>query len=120
MTAANHHSGDNKTRFASVRFGNVLNTSGSVLHIFNQQIEAGLHFDDYIHGYDAVFLSMSQAVDLCLYASDQMVGGDIRSEYGVLQHIEFGKSNIRGSDVKYTIIGHKSGEKLYEELVTEK
>ena len=39
MTAANHHSGDHSTRFSSVRFGNVLNTNGSVLHIFRQQLK---------------------------------------------------------------------------------
>ena len=80
MTAANHHSGDNKTRFASVRFGNVLNTSGSVLHIFNQQIEAGLPLTITSTDMTRFFLSMSQAVDLCLYASDQMVG---RYSFGI-------------------------------------
>lgn len=120
MTAANHHSGNNKTRFASVRFGNVLNTSGSVLHIFNQQIEDGLPLTITSTEMTRFFLSMSQALDLCLYASNKMVGGEIFvRNMGCCSILSLAKAISGDKDVNYKIIGHKSGEKLYEELVTE-
>ena len=40
--AANHFAGTHKTRFACVRFGNVLNSNGSVLQIFRRQLAAEL------------------------------------------------------------------------------
>ena len=39
--AANNYSGNNITRFSCVRFGNILNSNGSVLKIFKSQLEKG-------------------------------------------------------------------------------
>ena len=39
IIAANNYAGDKVTRFASVRFGNVLDSSGSVIRVFKQQLK---------------------------------------------------------------------------------
>ena len=77
MTAANHYMGENQTRFASVRFGNVLNTNGSVLHIFRRQLDNNLPLTITSEEMTRFFILMSKAIDLCLYAANEMISGEI-------------------------------------------
>jgi len=120
ITAANHHTGSHNTRFSSVRFGNVLNTSGSVLSIFRNQIENNKPLTITSEDMTRFFLSMSQAIELCLYAADNMIGGEIFvKNMGCCSIISLAKAMSKNGDVDYTIIGQKPGEKAFEELVTE-
>jgi UDP-N-acetylglucosamine 4,6-dehydratase/5-epimerase len=75
--SANHFAGRHKTRFSCVRFGNVLNSNGSVLQIFKRQLDNNLPLTITSKNMTRFFLSMSQAVDLCLNAAGSMVGGEI-------------------------------------------
>ena len=118
--AANHFAGSHKTRFACVRFGNVLNSSGSVLQIFRRQLDKNLPLTITSTRMTRFFISMSQAVDLCLDASARMVGGEIFvMNMGSSDIISFAKAASGSRPLQFTEIGHKPGEKLYEELVTE-
>jgi FlaA1/EpsC-like NDP-sugar epimerase len=118
--AANHFAGTHKTRFACVRFGNVLNSNGSVLQIFRRQLEGDLPLTITSTGMTRFFLSMSQAVDLCLDASARMVGGEIFvMNMGNSDIISLAKAVSGNRPLRFVEIGHKPGEKLYEELVTE-
>lgn len=118
--AANHHAGTHKTRFACVRFGNVLNSNGSVLQIFRRQLDNNLPLTITSTGMTRFFISMSQAVDLCLKASVRMVGGEIFvMSMGCCDIISLAKAISEPRSFKFVEIGHKPGEKLYEELVTE-
>ena len=120
ITAANHHSGGNSTKFCSVRFGNVLNTNGSVLHIFKQQIKDGRPLTITATDMTRFFLSMSQSVELCLYASETMLGGEIFvRNMGSCSVLSLAKAVSGNNNVNYEVIGFKSGEKRFEELVTE-
>lgn len=120
FTAANNFTGTHKTRFASVRFGNVLNSNGSVLQIFNRQIEKGLPLTITSIGMTRFFLSMSQAVDLCIEASERMLGGEIFvKNMGSCNIMTLARSVSGLANFDYTEIGNKPGEKLFEELVTE-
>lgn len=120
FTAANNFSGTHKTRFASVRFGNVLNSNGSVLQIFKRQIEKGLPLTITSTGMTRFFLSMSQAVDLCIEASELMVGGEIFvKNMGSCNIMSLARAVSGSAEFDYTEIGIKPGEKLFEELVTE-
>lgn len=119
IIAANNHAGTDQTKFACVRFGNVLNTSGSVLHIFRQQIKDGLPLTITSTNMTRFFLSMSQALDLCQHACNQMLGGEIFvRNMGCCNILSLAKGITGNEDVSYQVIGHKPGEKLYEELVT--
>jgi len=118
--AANHFAGSHRTRFACVRFGNVLNSNGSVLQIFRRQLDNNLPLTITSKSMTRFFISMSQAVDLCLAASARMVGGEIFvMNMGSSDIISFAKAASGSRQLEFTEIGHKPGEKLYEELVTE-
>ena len=118
--AANHYAGSHKTKFASVRFGNVLNSNGSVLQVFRSQLDSNLPLTITSVSMTRFFISMSQAVDLCLKASMRMVGGEIFVlSMGSCDIMSLAKAVSGSRPFKYVEIGHKSGEKLYEELVTE-
>lgn len=118
--AANHYAGSHKTRFSCVRFGNVLNSNGSVLQIFRRQFENDLPLTITSKSMTRFFISMDQAVDLCLYAATEMVGGEIFVlSMGSCDIMTFAKAVSGDRPLRYTEIGHKPGEKLYEELVTE-
>ena len=118
--AANHIAGSHKTRFACVRFGNVLNSNGSVLQIFRRQLNNGLPLTITSAGMTRFFLSMAQAVDLCLNAAIRMVGGEIFvMSMGSSSIMSLAKAVSGSRPFQFVEIGHKAGEKLYEELVTE-
>ncbi len=118
--AANHFAGSYKTRFACVRFGNVLNSNGSVLQIFKRQLDSNLPLTVTSKSMTRFFLSMSQAVDLCLDASARMVGGEIFvMSMGSCDIISLAKAASGSRPFQFIEIGHKPGEKLYEELITE-
>jgi UDP-N-acetylglucosamine 4,6-dehydratase/5-epimerase len=120
VTAANHYSGNHKTIFSSVRFGNVLNTNGSVLHIFRKQIENNLPLTITSEGMSRFFITMDQSVDLCLHAANKMIGGEVFvMSMGCCNILNLAEAVCGDKELKYELIGNKSGEKLYEELVTE-
>ena len=118
--SANHFAGSHKTKFACVRFGNVLNSNGSVLKIFRRQLHKGLPLTITAKGMTRFFLSMSQAVDLCMDAAACMIGGEIFvMNMGSCDIMSLAKALSGSRPFKVTEIGDKPGEKLYEELVTE-
>jgi FlaA1/EpsC-like NDP-sugar epimerase len=118
--AANHFAGSHRTRFACVRFGNVLNSNGSVLPIFKRQLDDNLPLTITAKSMTRFFISMSQAVDLCLDSSARMVGGEIFvMSMGSCDIMTLAKAASGGRPFQFIEIGHKPGEKLYEELVTE-
>ena len=66
------------------------------------------------------FITMSQALDLCFYAANNMAGGEIYvSSMGSCNIMKLAKAISNGKKIDYKFIGNKPGEKLYEELVTD-
>ncbi len=119
--AANHHAGHHDTKFAAVRFGNVLNSNGSVLQIFRRQIHEEKPLTITSTDMTRFFLTMQQAVDLCIEAASEMCGGEIFVKNMGACDIVTLASAVTGDmrPFEYVEIGCKPGEKLYEELVTE-
>ncbi len=72
--SANHYVGDKDTIFSCVRFGNVLDSRGSVVPIFKKQIEYGGPLSITAHEMPRFVMSSPEAVDLILQAGE-IAGG---------------------------------------------
>ena len=66
------------------------------------------------------FITMDDAIKLCIYCSENMIGGEIFiSKMESFKIIDLAKALSEKNNFKMRIIGLKPGEKLYEELITE-
>lgn len=125
VTAANATIGHRPTRFASVRFGNVLRSRGSVMEIWQKQIDEGKDVTVTDRRATRFFMEIADAVRLVFSALEHMQGGEIfvlkmkpaKKVFRVAQ--EFVKNNANGKKVKITLIGLRPGERLHETLLTE-
>jgi UDP-N-acetylglucosamine 4,6-dehydratase/5-epimerase len=123
IIAANEIRGHKRTRFAAVRFGNVIGSRGSVVPIFAGQLLRGDPLtitDDQMSRY---VMTIDEAADLVLDAGSRMLGGEVFvTKMRALNVVDLAAAMARRLDVKrYEIvnIGARAGEKLYEELVTD-
>jgi len=119
-----------KTRFAIVRFGNVLGSSGSVVPRFTEQIERGGPVTLTHPDVRRFFMTIEEASHLVLIAGSLSRGGDVfvldmgeQIPIGELARrlIENAGFTVRdaanpGGDIEIVVTGLRPGEKLYEEL----
>ena len=114
------------TRFASVRFGNVVGSRGSVIPIFQKQIRAGGPVTVTHAEMTRYFMSIPESVLLIFQAGAMATGGEVYVlEMGdPVKIIDMAKEMIRlhglepDVDIPIVISGIRPGEKMYEELLT--
>ena len=125
VTAANATIGHNRTRFASVRFGNVLNSRGSVVDLWRKQIDDGKDVTVTDKRATRFFMEIPDTIRLVFSALQHMQGGEIfvlkmKPAKRVIDFAqEFIKKHAGGRSVKIKVIGLRPGEKLHETLLTE-
>ncbi|MEP7291137.1 MAG: nucleoside-diphosphate sugar epimerase/dehydratase, partial [Chloroflexota bacterium] len=114
----------NRTRFAAVRFGNVLGSRGSVVPTFNRQIDSGGPVTVTDEEMTRYFMSIPEAVNLIIHAACLTKGSDIYvlSMGEVVRIVELAERMIRlrglrpYKDIEIKFTGIRPGEKLHEEL----
>ena len=120
-----------RTIFSMVRFGNVLNSSGSVVPLFRKQIKEGGPITLTDSEVTRYFMTITEAAQLVLQASAMAKGGDVFVlDMGqpvkimdlARRMIELSGLRVKNSehpdgDIEIQVTGLRAGEKLYEELL---
>ena len=115
FVAGNHHS--IKTRFSCVRYGNVINSRGSVIPLFLQQRETGVITitDERMTRF---WITLEAGVELVFRAFREMHGGETYvPKIPSMKITDLARAIAPGCEVK--TIGIRPGEKLHEVMVTE-
>ena len=132
LQALNKKSHD--TCFTMVRFGNVLDSSGSVIPLFKKQIKNGGPVTVTDKDITRYFMTIPEAVELVIQAGALGTGGDVFvldmgspvriNDLAIklihLSGLQLRDSNNQDGDIEIAYTGLRPGEKLYEELLVGK
>jgi UDP-N-acetylglucosamine 4,6-dehydratase len=117
VTQGNAYAGDSPARFASVRYGNVVGSRGSVIPLFKAQAQEGeLTITD--EAMTRFWITVEQAVDFVISCIGLTQGGEVfvpRIPSMRVQDI----ADAIAPEATRRIIGIRPGEKVHEVLVTE-
>ena len=119
------------TRFVIVRFGNVIESSGSVIPLFREQIKAGGPVTVTHQEITRYFMTIPEASQLVLQAGAMGKGGevfvldmgepvkiyDLATKMIKLSGLTLKSTSNPDGDIEIKVSGLRAGEKLYEELL---
>jgi UDP-N-acetylglucosamine 4,6-dehydratase/5-epimerase len=115
FVAGNSYAGGHETRFAVVRYGNVMGSRGSVIPFFMSICEKGtLPITD--SRMTRFMISLEQGVELVWHAFEDMVGGEIYVKKIPSMKIT-DVARVIAPDAKQETVGIRPGEKLHEQMI---
>lgn len=116
FVAGNSYSGEKQTRFAVVRYGNVMGSRGSVIPFFLSIADQGI-----LPITDArmtrFMITLEQGVELVWHAFEDMVGGEIYVKKIPSMKVT-DVANAIAPDAEQQIVGIRPGEKLHEQMIS--
>lgn len=114
--------GPSSTVVATVRYGNVLASRGSVIPLFLSQIEAGGPITITEPSMTRFLLPLPHAIDLVLFAMEHARPGDLfirKAPASTIGDLSAALQRISGRETEERIIGIRHGEKVFETLATD-
>lgn len=122
FTEMNYNKGFSKSILSSVRYGNVLASTGSIIPFFKQKIESGEPIPLTHPDMTRFIISADQAVDLVFKALTHSIGGEVTVPFipstKVVDLIDALKT-MMGADNEIVEVGIRPGEKIHEVLINE-
>ena len=116
-TQGNAYAGDSAARFASVRYGNVVGSRGSVIPLFKAQAPTGvLTITD--ERMTRFWITLEQAVDFVIESLGRMGGGEVFVPRIPSMRVT-DIAEALAPDAELRVIGIRPGEKVHEVLLTE-
>ena len=115
FVAGNSYSGGHGTRFAVVRYGNVMGSRGSVIPFFMSVRDEGvLPITD--ERMTRFMISLEQGVDLVWHAFEDMVGGEIYVKKIPSMKVT-DLARVLAPECQQKVVGIRPGEKLHEQMI---
>jgi UDP-glucose 4-epimerase len=123
IMAANSRRSDNSTILCGIRYGNVMNSRGSVIPVFREQIRQNKPVTITYGEMTRFMLKMEEAIDLALYALASGENGNIfikKAPATTIRTLAEALIKIYGNeDNEIVEIGIRHGEKIHEVLVSQ-
>lgn len=115
FVAGNSYAGGHETRFAVVRYGNVMGSRGSVIPFFMSIRQTGvLPITD--ARMTRFMISLEQGVELVWHALEDMVGGEIYvKKIPSMKVVDLAR--VVAPEARQDIVGIRPGEKLHEQMI---
>lgn len=116
FVAGNSYSGEHGSRFAVVRYGNVMGSRGSVIPFFMSLKQKGtLPITD--QRMTRFMISLEEGVELVWHAFDDMEGGEIYvKKIPSMKIVDL--AQVVAPEAKHEIVGIRPGEKLHEQMIS--
>jgi UDP-N-acetylglucosamine 4,6-dehydratase len=117
IVQGNAYAARSETRLACVRYGNVIGSRGSVVPVFRKQLAERGRLSITDERMTRFWITLDQAVDLVLHATEHMVGGEIFiPKIPSMRITDLAAAMAPGTPVD--VVGIRPGEKLHEILLT--